>query len=215
MTKYKLALFDMDGTLLQGRTIFIFAENKGFMHEIQRVLHSPLLFYQRSMEIAKALKGTDSRELLQIFRAIPLQHHVEDVINDLKHQGIATGIVTDSYQFVAEDLQKRLGMDYAFANTLIIDEGVVTGELIIHNDQLLPDSITGDVYSICKSGVMEHLCAQLGVTVGEAIAIGDGRVDASMLQKAGLGIAFNASPEVQQYADVSIADMRMILPLLK
>ena len=28
MTKYKLAIFDMDGTLIKGRTIFIIAEKK-------------------------------------------------------------------------------------------------------------------------------------------------------------------------------------------
>ncbi len=215
MTAYKLVLFDMDGTLLQGRTIFVFAEKKGFMQEMQRIMNGSLHFYERSIEIAKALKGTDSLELLDIFRSIPLQDHVQEVINELKKHRIETGIITDSYQFVAEDLQKRLGIDYVFANNLIIDEGIVTGNLEIHNTQLVPDGITGGIYSICKSGVMEHLCTQLGISMSEAIAVGDGKVDASMLQKAGLGIAFNAPPEVQQYADVSITDMRMILSLLK
>ncbi len=205
----------MDGTLLQGRTIFVFAEKKGFMGEVRRLMNDSLAFYQRSIEIAKALKGMDSRELLKIFRTIPLQQHVPEVINELKKRGIVTGIVTDSYQFVAEDLQKRLGMDYAFANNLIIDDGVVTGELVIHNTQLLPDSINGNIYSICKSGVMDQLCTQLGIGVGEAIAVGDGKVDVSMLQKVGLGVAFNAPPEVQQHADISINDMRMILPQLQ
>jgi len=205
----------MDGTLLQGRSIFVFAENKGFTQEVKRLISGSFPFYQRSIEISKALKGMNGQDLLQIFRNIPLQKYVLEVINELKKQGIVTGIVTDSYQFIAEDLQKRLGMDYAFANNLIMDEGVVTGELIIQNAQLVPDVITGGIYSICKGCVLDHLCAQLGISLGEAIAVGDGKVDASMLQKAGLGIAFNAPSEVQQCADISITDMRMILQLLE
>ena len=36
-TRYKLVLFDMDGTLLQGRSIFVFAEYLKFTEELHQI----------------------------------------------------------------------------------------------------------------------------------------------------------------------------------
>ncbi len=43
-----------------------------------------------------------------------------------------------------------------------------------------------------------------GVTQAATIAIGDGANDLDMLSAAGLGIAFNAKPAVQEAADTSV-----------
>ena len=134
MGKFKLVLFDMDGTLLKKRTIFVFAEKKGFMDDLRRLIYNnDIEFYEKSIEIAKWLKGIECKELLEIFRNMPLQEHVENVVKELKKRGIKTAIVTDSYQFVADDLKDRLGINYAFANSLIIENGIITGDIILHN----------------------------------------------------------------------------------
>lgn len=212
MGKFKLVLFDMDGTLLKKRTIFVFAEKKGFMDDLRSLIYNnDIEFYEKSIEIAKWLKGIECKELLEIFRNMPLQEHVENVVKELKKRGIKTAIVTDSYQFVADELKERIDMDCAFANNLIIDKGIVTGELIIHNKELTEESIGHNIYSICKSCILEQLCKKFDITADEVIAVGDGRVDICMLKKAGLGVAFNAPEEVQKHADISISDMSMIL----
>ncbi len=212
MSKFKLALFDMDGTLLKDRTIFVFAEKKGFMDDLRRLIHNnDMEFYEKSIEIAKSLKGLDSKELLEIFRNMPLHEHAENVVKELKKRGIKTAIVTDGYQFVADDLKERLDMDYAFANNVIIDKGIVTGELIIHNKELIEESVGNNIYSICKSCILEQLCKEFDITTDEVIAVGDGRVDICMLKKAGLGVAFNAPEEVKKHADIGISDMSLIL----
>ena len=212
MSKFKLVLFDMDGTLLKDRTIFVFAEKKGFMDDLKRLFYSTdLAFYQKNIEIAKLLKGLESRELLEIFRKIKLNKNVKKVIKELKKRGLKTAIVTASYQIFADDLKKRLGMDYAFANNLMIKDGIVTGKLIINNKNLLEEPIGKRVYSICKSNVLDQLCEKLGITPDEVIAVGDGGIDICMLEKAGLGVAFNASVDVQKHANISIDDMSTIL----
>ena len=43
-----------------------------------------------------------------------------------------------------------------------------------------------------------------GVPLAQTVAIGDGANDLDMLQTAGLGIAFNAKPLVQEAADTSV-----------
>lgn len=212
MTKFKLAIFDMDGTLLKGRTIFIFAEKKGFKDKLLRLIHkSDKEFYERSIEIAKLSKGLKCEELLEIFRNIPLQENVETVIRELKKRSIKIAIATDSYQFVADDLKDRLGIDYAFGNNLIIENGVVTGEVKIHNKDLTENFFGDKIYSICKSCVLEQLCEELSITEEETIVVGDGEIDIGMIKKAGLGIAYNAPKEVQKHADIVTNDMKLIL----
>ena len=77
MSKFKLVLFDMDGTLVKDRTIFVFAEKKGFLDDLKKLIYnSDIPFYKKSIEIAKSLKGLDCNELLEIARNIPLNENV-------------------------------------------------------------------------------------------------------------------------------------------
>jgi len=212
MSKYKVAMFDMDGTLLQGRGIFVIAEKKGFLKDLERLIgDNRMEFYEKSIEVAKLLKNHSKQEFLEIFRGVPLQNHVESVINELKKKGILTAVITDSYKFLAEDLREKLSIDYVFANELTSNEDVITGELKIHNKGLREDFISNRIYSICKSCVLEDLSEDLGIKLNATIAVGDGIVDIGMIKKAGLGIAFNASKTVKKYADVATSDMRTLL----
>ena len=88
MGKFKIVIFDMDGTLLNGRTILFFSEEKGFKDDLLRVINSELKPYKKTIEIAKFLKGLDGTELLDIFRKIPLQKDVKKVVKKLKKNNI-------------------------------------------------------------------------------------------------------------------------------
>jgi len=212
MCRYKLIMFDMDGTLIKDRGIFKIAEKMNFKNELLKLFsYKGSDFYNKSIEIAKLTKGMQKKELLNIFRNIPFQDDLEDVIKIIKEKKIITAIATDSYLFLANDIKDRLSFDYAFANNLIINNGIITGELEIHNKNLIRDTYNGKIYSICKSHVLEQLCKKLNIRIKESIAVGDGKVDISMIKKAGLGIAFNASIEVQKNADVVTNDMKIIL----
>jgi len=201
-------------SILDGRTIYTLAEKKEFKNELTSILKSGKKFYEITIEIAKLLKGYKKSELIKIIREIPLQKDVEKLIKELKKRKIKTAIVTDSYQFVADDLRKRLDLDYAYANNLISLNGRFTGQIVIHNNELITDYINNEIYSICKSCVLDELCDKLGISEKEVIAIGDGIVDISMLDKAGLGIAFKASEKVQKHADVTSSDIINLLNYL-
>jgi len=216
MNNYKLALFDMDGTLLKDRGIFVIAKKKGFLGDLIRdIKDSSMEYYRRSIKIATLSKGQSKQEFLDIFRTVPFNKNVEFVIKELKERGIKTAIATDSYQFLADDVKNRLGIDYAFANRLKFDGDIITGELEIHNKSLTKDFNGESIYSICKSCVLEQLCQRLGISVEEAIAVGDGIVDIGMIKKAGFGVAINASEKVQKHADIAIDDMSMLLDYIK
>jgi phosphoserine phosphatase len=215
MSKFKLVMFDMDGTLIRDRGIFVIAEKKGFKDElIKKLNNNSIDFYLKSIDIAKLSKGLKISELLEIFRSIKLSKNVEKVLYKLKKHNIKTAIATDSYKFLADDLKDRLGINYTFANNLIINDDIITGELEIHNKDLTKDFFSGKIYSICKSCALENLCKELGIEIKEAIAVGDGKVDIGMIKKAGLGIAYNAPEIVQKNADVVTSDLEIILDYL-
>ena len=212
MSKFKLVMFDMDGTLIQERGIFVIAEKKGFLDELIKNINSNTFdFYKKSIDIAKLSKGLNVNEILEIFRSIKISENAENVIKELKKQNIKTAIATDSYKFLADDLKERLGIEYSFANNLIIDNNIITGELEIQNKDLTQDFFSGKIYSICKSCALENLCNELNINISEAIAVGDGKVDIGMIKKAGLGIAYNAPEIVQKNADVVTNDLKIIL----
>jgi phosphoserine phosphatase SerB len=207
---YKLILFDMDGTLLNGRTIYAFAEKKGFTDQLSKILQSTKEPYEKSIEIAKVLKGLSYQELLDIFRSIPLQEHVDTIIPMLREKQIKTALVTDGYQCFANDLKKRLGIDYAFGNRLAIENQRVTGDLLFQNKALQRNN-DGKIYSICKRCVLEFLSMTLDISPEEVIAIGDGLVDIDMIEKAGLGIMYRAPLDIRSHAKIATDDLRIIL----
>jgi hypothetical protein len=56
-----------------------------------------------------------------------------------------------------------------------------------------------------KASALRFMCERLGIAQSEAVAVGDGRNDASMIQWAGLGVAVEGSPpEVIAAADRTI-----------
>jgi len=212
MNKFRLVVFDMDGTLLKDRGIFVIAEKKGFIDDLWRFIKDESKeYYERSIEIAKLSKGFSQKEFLEIFRTLPLQDYAEEVIKELKNRNIKTAIATDSYKFLADDLKERLGIDYTFANNLITNDDIITGELEIDNTELKEDFSSDRIYSICKSCVLEELCKNLDIPLEETIAVGDGIVDIGMIKRAGLGIAINAKDEVKKHADVSSDSLKTIL----
>lgn len=209
--RFKLVLFDMDETLLKGRTIHVVGEKKGFRETVLHLEESSVVSYKKNKLIARLLSNMTQKELLTIFRAIPLQDHVEDVMKELKAKGAQTAIVTNSYQFLADDLKNRLGMDYAVGNRLVVNKGIITGELIIQNTLLQKVFDGCKIHPICKRSIIDYFCEKLNIPPEEIIAVGDGKIDICMLEKAGLGVAYKAGAEVQQHADIATDDLRVIL----
>jgi len=194
----------MDGTLLAGRTIYALAGALGFEGQLNEVMKSDMPKYVKTREIAKLLKGSSVERFLEIFDAIPLQNGAPKTIAAVKKAGMTTVIATDSYKLVADRLAQRLGIDRVFANELDIKDEKFTGRIRLNNKRLEPRMPGCKVHSICKRDILHNLCDELGIGLAESVAVGDGNIDRCMIEDAGLGIAFEAPPTLNEVADIMV-----------
>jgi phosphoserine phosphatase len=186
-------------------------EKRGCLDQVTRIMQSKKKPYEITQDLAKLLRCLTPAQILTTVRKIPLHSHAHEVVKQLKERRVKTAVVTDSYLLVAKDLQKRLGIDYAYANKLIIEDGHITGEITLQNPFPEKKYPGCRQHSICKGNILQSLANKLGITSSEIMAIGDGEVDICMLQKAGIGIAFRAPEKVRKEADMSIDDLKVLL----
>ena len=211
-SKYKLAAFDMDGTLLHKRSIFVVAEEIGIIDDVMRIIESDIFNFEKTMRIAKLLKGVKKDDFMRIVDTIPFHNGVEELIKELKRRGIKTAIISAGYNLASEVVKNKLGMDFALSNKLKVDKnGVLTGEVEMYNKNLVRLKNHCRSYSICKSDALRDLCNKLSIPVEETLSIGDGPVDIYMLKESGLSFAYKAPPEVQKAADIKIDNILDIL----
>ena len=211
-SKYKLAAFDMDGTLLHKRSIFVVAEEIGIIDDVMRIIESDIFNFEKTMRIAKLLKGVKKDDFMRIVDTIPFHNGVEELIKELKRRGIKTAIISAGYNLASEVVKNKLGMDFALSNKLKVDKnGVLTGKVEIYNKNIVRVKNHCRSYSICKSDALRDLCNKLGISIDETLSIGDGPVDIYMLKKSGLSFAYRAPPEVQKVADIKIDNILDVL----
>jgi phosphoserine phosphatase len=193
----RVVVFDMDNTLVAGEIIDELARIAGTVDEVSRItteaMEGRLDFEEALRERVKLLRGIPEESLQHVAASLTLTPGAEDAIRVLKRLGYKLGVLSGGFTFFAEALQERLGVDYAFANTLEIEDGKLTGNVVgpILDGQGKADRLL-------------EIAQQEGVRREQVVGIGDGANDVPMLQAAGLGIAFRAKEPAKRNADAAI-----------
>jgi phosphoserine phosphatase len=139
------------------------------------------------------LKGLSEDTLKKIRDEMKLTPGSEELINALKNMGYKIALISGGFTYFTDALKERLGLDYAYANELVIEKGRLTGEVR-----------GGIIDSERKAEIMYTLAERENISREDIIAVGDGANDQIMLKNAGLGIAFNAKEVLKKVADGSI-----------
>jgi phosphoserine phosphatase len=196
----RLIVMDMDSTLIRIEVIDELARAHGVGDQVaaitRRAMMGEMDYDQSLRERVALLEGLEARVLYELADNLPLTEGAEILLRVLQRLGYRTAVISGGFSVAAEALQKRLGIDFAWSNTLEIDGGVLTGRVLgpIVNAQR-------------KADILEELARRENVPLDQVIAIGDGANDLPMLQKAGHGIAFHAKPKLREAADTSISAM--------
>ncbi len=205
----RLVVFDMDSTLIQGEVVDELAELLGKKAEVSKLtkaaMEGEMDFQESLIRRVSLLKGLTRKDLDFVYSQIKLSPGAGRLVRALKRMGYRIAIISGGFTYFVERLKNELGVHYAYANALELEDETVTGRL----QGLIVDGRR-------KADLLELLAQQEGVLLDQVIAIGDGANDLQMLKKAGLGIAFNAKPLTKALVGTSIThkSMESILYLL-
>ena len=196
----RLVAFDMDSTLIQVEVIDELAIAAGVGEEVSAITEAAMngeLDFEESLVARVALlKGLPESVLEEIAARLPLTPGAERLIRTLKSLGYRTAILSGGFMFFGRELQRRLGIDFVFANELEVKEGRLTGR------------VCGEIVDGArKATLLRQLAEEAGIRLEQTIAVGDGANDLPMLDAAGLGIAFHAKPHVRRSAGQAISNL--------
>lgn len=196
----RLAVFDMDSTLIQAEVIDELAKVAGVGPKVaaitERAMRGELDFRASFKERTALLKGLPESLLEGVAQRLQLTEGAERLFAALKELGYKTAILSGGFGFFARRIQARLGIDYLFANELVIVDGKLTGE-----------ALEPIVDARRKAVLLQELADREGLRMEQTIAVGDGANDLPMLALAGLGVAFHAKPLVRRSAHQVISHL--------
>jgi phosphoserine phosphatase SerB len=185
----RMAVFDVDGTVLTDRFIDVCAREYGFtakLEDLREQERDPLILTKR---IALLLKGISMDALLNTIHGIKMVADFKETVSRLKEKGYLVGLISHGYTLVTNYIVKNVEADFAIANQLEFFNGKATGEVNMPSSYFAsPDSVCG--HAFCKTNALQYLCEKFNVQFRNCIAVGDGRDDLCMIGHAGKGVAF-------------------------
>ncbi|WP_037914918.1 phosphoserine phosphatase SerB [Sulfitobacter sp. 20_GPM-1509m] len=194
----KMLLADMDSTMIQQECIDELADAAGvgdFVKDITaRAMNGELDFESALRERVGLLKGLDASVIDQVLaERITYMPGGATLLATMKANGGHAALVSGGFTAFTGAVAAHLGFDENRANTLIVEDGKLTGTV--------GDPILGKQ---AKVDALEQITARLGISQTDVIAVGDGANDLGMLHRAGTGVALHAKPVVAAECDVRI-----------
>lgn len=202
----RLVVMDMDSTLIQQEVIDEIALYAGVQEKVKEITHhamgGKLDFNQSLSQRVALLEGTPATVFNDVIAKLQYTPGAKELCRTLKKLGYRLAVISGGFIKITEHVRNELGLDYYYANELEEKDGILTGR-----------TVGAVVNAQRKADLLMTIAQQERITLDQVIAIGDGANDLPMLETAGLGIAFNAKPAVQEAANFRINQPSLVTVL--
>ena len=193
----RLVVLDVDSTLIQNEVIDLLAEQAGCGAEVSNItelaMRGEIDFEESLRQRVSLLEGLDELGVERAWQNLKLTPGARTFCRTLGRLGFTTALVSGGFSIFAERLQRELNIKHARANELEIVGGRLTGRVV-------GPIVTRE----SKADFLREIAEIERVPIDQTVAVGDGANDLDMLTIAGLGIAFNAKPIVQDAANTTL-----------
>ena len=205
----KLLVADMDSTIIGCECLDELADMAHLKPQIaaitEQAMNGEIAFEPALRERVTLLKGLALTALERTYKErVKLNPGAKALVATMKKHGARTCLVSGGFTYFTQRVAKDAGFDDNQANTLLDDGSRLTGEV--------KEPILGRE---AKLSALKAEIDKLRIAPEESLAVGDGANDLSMIQYAGLGVAYRAKPIVAEAAGAAIkyGDLRALLYL--
>ena len=202
----RLLVADMESTIIENEMLDELAEilrlGPSVAELTRRAMNGEIDFAGALRKRVALLKGSSDTVLDQARARIRINPGAAELVATMRAEGAYAALVSGGFRSFTGPVRAALGFDLDVANELLVRDGMLTGgvgEPILDRD--------------AKLATLRRLARERGLTLDQAMTVGDGANDLPMLQAAGLGIAYHAKPAVRSAARHRIdhADLTALL----
>ena len=193
-----ILIADMDSTMIEQECIDEMAAAAGIGEDVasitRRAMNGELDFEGALKARVRLLEGQPEALIPDVIRdRITFRAGGKTLLATMKANGCYTALVSGGFTAFTAHVAEALGFDEHRANTLLAEDGILTGEVglpILGRD--------------AKVDALLQIATAKDLTNLDALAVGDGANDLGMLTLAGMGVALHAKPAVQAEVDVRV-----------
>ncbi|KTE18860.1 phosphoserine phosphatase [Sphingopyxis sp. H050] len=194
----KLIVADMDSTMITVECIDELADYAGIKDEVAAItakaMRGEIDFRGALIERVALLSGLSEGVLTECrYERVRLTRGARTLVQTMKAHGARSVLVTGGFTAFAGPVGEAIGFDKVVANSLLIEDGKLTGKV----GEPIVDS--GAKLETLKAEAAKH-----GLPLAETLAVGDGANDIPMITSAGLGIAYHPHAAAAEAADAVI-----------
>ena len=188
--KYRLIIFDIDGTITKHVSSWRLIHEKLNLwkkeaSKYQDRFLAGKISYKRFCELdAACWKGIDEKEIIKLFKPIEYSNNAKKYIKQLKKDGFKLAVVSTGLQYIPDIIKDELELDYVIANRLLSRKGILTGKVAIN------------ITHGAKGKTVKDILKRFNLKSHQAIGIGDTEGDISLAKNTGYSIAFNSSSKM-------------------